>query len=286
MKSFFLVLIVLSGAGVLTSCGLRSIKTPQLNLITLPDDVQERFYKHEFTGTYRDNLSDVLGRLIYVYKLNDTTSVLKISPTSLTPTLTNDMTTSNNSPVLKASGKSIIQNDNSIGLFLSAVNMSSETKYLLAAELVVTDSRSISLLQGTAQAAYLDVNDRKIPVYNSNDGTLSLIDNLSSSVSSNFLKPIKILFIKGAHLTTISKKISKSISNRSEIQGAVFKIGNNHFSEQGGFVFDTKIGLTVDDITILYAQNIVPQDSINYLRSNVRAILPITRSLNSFKSVK
>lgn len=198
----------------------------------LPTELKNRFYHRDFVGSYIKNPEDILGRLIYMYRINDSTFVYKTSITRYP----NNLGTIKHSedPVLRASGTIEIKNSNEFGLFLSAFNLNALTNSNDAAEIVVIDNREVSINGDTIQNYFVTNPILPIQIYR---------------IDTNTYQPEIIFYVRGVDITTVSAKSAKSFSNATDASGAFFKMNNKYYAAGTSFTFDYKAGMTVDDVT-------------------------------------
>ena len=75
----FKLLIIAGSLFSLVACNNQLKKlTNQVNT-NLPTELKNRFYHKDFVGSYIKNPEDILGRLIYMYRINDSTIVYRTS---------------------------------------------------------------------------------------------------------------------------------------------------------------------------------------------------------------
>lgn len=215
----------------LLGCNPLKKLTNQVNS-NLPTELKKRFYNENFVGTFIENPKDVLGKLVYIYRINDSTfsyitSVLRY-PRNL------GVIEGSEKPVLRASGVIEIKNTNDFGLFLSAFNLNSITSSSDAAEIVVIDNRHVA------------INGDTIQYYFENKPILPL-ERLK--IGNTTYQPEIIYYVRGVHITSVSAKSAKSFTSGGDASGAFFKMNNKYYSSGTGFTFDYKAGLTVEDVT-------------------------------------
>lgn len=224
--SFCILLCILT-----FSCNPLEKLTNQVNT-DLPSELKNRFYHKDLVGSYIKNPEDILGKLIYVYRINDSTLIYNFSVLrypQLLGTLNRDET-----PTLRASGVIEYKNTNDFGLFLSAFNLNTATNSSEAAEIVVIDNKQLSINGDTIQTFFR--TNPKLPI------------ETHKELGKNYY-PERILYIRGVNITAVSSKKAKTFSNSTEASGAFFKMNNKYYTSGAGFTFDYKAGLTVDDIT-------------------------------------
>lgn len=198
----------------------------------LPAELKNRFYHKDFVGSYIKNPEDILGRLVYMYRINDSTFIYKTSILRYPSDL--GTIKSSQDPVLRASGVIEIKNSNEFGLFLSAFNLNAVTSTNDAAEIVVIDNKQVSINGDTIQNYF---------------GKNPTLPNQTHKINTVTYQPESIYYVRGVDITTVSAKSAKSFSNATDASGAFFKMNNKYYTSGTSFTFDYKAGLTVDDVT-------------------------------------
>lgn len=224
-------LIILGFTALLVACNPLDKLTDQMTS-DLPSELKNRFYSKDFVGSYIKNPQDILGRLIYMYKINDSTFVYK--PSMLRYPSNLGKIKENGDPVLRASGVVQINNSNELGIFLSAFNLGTVTESHDAAEIVVVDNRQVAIEGDTIQNYFF-----KRP----------LLPTETYTKASKTYHPEIIYYVRGVDITTVTAKSAKSFKNATDGSGAFFKMNNKYYAAGTGFTFDYKAGLTVDDVT-------------------------------------
>lgn len=227
LQTFILAFLLL----FLSACNPLKKLTNQVNT-DLPSELKHRFYHKDFVGSYIKNPEDILGRLIYMYRLDDSNFVYKTSILRYPNNL--GIIKRSEDPVLRASGIVEIKNSNEFGLFLSAFNLSAVTNSKDAAEIVVIDNSQVSIDGDTIQNFFS--KNPKLPIETYSIGTKKYLPEI-------------VYYVRGVDITTVSAKSAKTFSNGTDASGAFFKMNNQYYSASTGFTFDYKAGMTVDDLT-------------------------------------
>lgn len=238
----------------------------------LPAELRNRFYHKDFVGSYIKNPEDILGRLVYMYRINDSTVVYKTSMLRYPGNL--GTIKSSEDPVLRASGVIETKNSNEFGLFLSAFNLNTVTNSNNAAEIVVIDNKQVSINGDTIQNYF--VKNPALPIQ-------------THKINTNIYQPEIIYYVRGVDITTVSAKSAKSFTNATDASGAFFKMNNKYYTSGTSFTFDYKAGLTVDDVTSYIksgSKNKQTPQKDESKNLNVRDSLMKNAPLDKIKSIK
>lgn len=201
--------------------------------VLIGDDVKNRYY-FVTGGTWINNMTDLVGKLVFTYE--DGTAFYWLTPTAVIKAI--DPGT-NSKPNIRVSTVLNSKTEASVSVLFAAINFNSGNKVEMNDEVILQDVGSVWLKDKDIieqKANYVEYQN-KLPI--------KKINGVEKSPTGAFL-------VRGVTLMTLSYKRFQNVDTQNKISGALVNVNGNVLTSSANWVLDYKLGLDLDDLTPLF----------------------------------